>query len=113
MKIGIVGPAYPLRGGLADFDERFAKELQDQGHEVIIYSYSLQYPSLLFPGKTQFTDAPAPAHLTIKTVINSINPINWLMVGNSIKNAKPDLLVIRYWMPFMGPALGTILRQVK
>lgn len=113
MKIGIIGPAWPLRGGLADFDERFATELQTLGHEVVLYSYSLQYPSFLFPGKTQYTDAPAPAGLTIHTIINSVNPFNWLSVGNRIKKDRPDLLVIRYWLPFMGPSLGTILRQVK
>jgi glycosyltransferase involved in cell wall biosynthesis len=113
MKIGIIGPAWPLRGGLADFDERFARELQSLGHEVVIYSYSLQYPSFLFPGKTQYTNAPAPAGLTIHTIINSVNPLNWLAVGNRIKKARPDLLIVRYWLPFMGPALGTILRRAK
>ena len=113
MKIGIIGPAWPLRGGLADFDERFARELQLQGHDVVIYSYSLQYPSFLFTGKTQYNDAPPPAGLTIHTIINSVNPLNWISVGNRIKNEKPDLLIIRYWLPFMGPALGTILRRVK
>lgn len=113
MKIGIIGPAWPLRGGLADFDERFARELQSLGHEVILYSYALQYPSFLFPGKTQYTDAPAPADLNIHSIINSVNPLNWLSVGNRIKKERPDLLVVRYWLPFMGPALGTILRIVK
>lgn len=113
MNIGIIGPAWPLRGGLADFDERFARELQSMGHEVAIYSYSLQYPGFLFPGKTQYTDAPAPAALTIHTVINSVNPLNWIAVGNRIKNERPDLLIVRYWLPFMGPALGTILRRAK
>ncbi len=113
MKIGIIGPAWPLRGGLADFDERFARELQTLGHSVTLWSYFLQYPAFLFPGKTQLTDAPAPADLTIHTVINSVNPLNWLQVGHRIKREKPDLLVVRYWLPFMGPALGTILRQVK
>ncbi len=113
MKIGIIGPAWPLRGGLADFDERFARELQALGHEVAIWSYSLQYPSFLFPGKTQYTDAPKPADLTIHTVINSVNPLSWLLVGNRLKKERPDLLVVRYWLPFMGPALGTILRRVK
>lgn len=113
MKIGIVGPAYPLRGGLADFDERFARELQAMGHEVVLYSYALQYPSFLFPGKTQYTDAPPPADLKIHTLINSVNPLNWLKTGNRIRKDRPDLLVIRYWLPFMGPALGTILRRVK
>lgn len=113
MKIGIVGPAYPLRGGLADFDERFARELQAMGHEVVLYSYALQYPSFLFPGRTQYTDAPPPADLKIHTLINSVNPFNWLKTGNHIRKDRPDLLVIRYWLPFMGPALGTILRRVK
>ena len=113
MKIGIIGPAYPLRGGLADFDERFARELQSLGHDVTLYSYSLQYPSFLFPGKTQYTDAPPPADLKICTWINSVNPLNWIKVGNRIKAERPDVIVVRYWLPFMGPALGTILRRVK
>ena len=113
MKIGIIGPAWPLRGGLADFDERLARELQSLGHEVTIYSYSLQYPSALFPGKTQRTDAPAPQDLSIIPLINSINPLNWLTAGARIRRDAPDLLIVRYWMPFMGPALGTILRRVR
>lgn len=113
MRICIVGSAHPLRGGgIATFNERMAEALQQQGHEVTIYSFSLQYPSFLFPGKSQFTDEPAPAHLRIHSVINSVNPLNWWQVGNRIKNEKPDLLIVRYWLPFMGPSLGTILRRV-
>jgi glycosyltransferase involved in cell wall biosynthesis len=112
MKIGIIGPAWPLRGGLADFDERFARELQSLGNEVTIYSYSLQYPSVLFPGKTQLTDSPAPTDLAIEPLINSVNPISWRSAGICIRKAMPDILIVRYWMPFMGPALGTILRLV-
>lgn len=112
MKIGIIGPAWPLRGGLADFDERFARELQSLGNDVTIYSYSLQYPSLLFPGKTQLTDAPKPEDLRILSLINSVNPISWTIAGNRIRKEMLDILVVRYWMPFMGPALGTILRIV-
>ncbi len=113
MDIAIIGPAHPLRGGLATYDERLAKAFQDMGHTACIYSYSLQYPSFLFPGKTQYTDDPSPKDITIHTVINSVNPLNWLSVGKKIKKAKHDLIVVRYWLPFMGPALGTILRQVK
>ncbi len=112
MKIGIIGPAWPLRGGLADFDERFAHELQALGNDVVIYSYSLQYPSRLFPGKTQLTDAPAPQGLRIIPLINSVNPINWRSAGAQIRRDMPDILVVRYWMPFFGPALGTVLRIV-
>jgi glycosyltransferase involved in cell wall biosynthesis len=114
MKIAVIGPAHPLRGGgISTFNERLAEVLQQQGHEVTIYSFSLQYPSFLFPGKSQFTDEPAPTDLTIKAIINSVNPLNWLKAGRQIKKQKPDLVVVRYWIPFMGPCLGTILRIVR
>ena len=109
----IIGPAHPLRGGLASYDERLAKEFQLQGNTVTIYTFSLQYPGFLFPGTTQFSTEPAPKGLDIKVCINSINPLNWLKVGNELKKMKPDLIVVRYWLPFMGPCLGTILRRVK
>ncbi|MBS1615482.1 MAG: glycosyltransferase [Bacteroidetes bacterium] len=101
-----------MRGGLADFDERFARALQSLGHELSLYSYSLQYPSFLFPGKTQRTDAAAPEGLRILPLINSIHPLNWIKAGRRIRDERPDLLIVRYWMPFFGPALGTILRIV-
>lgn len=111
MKIVIMGSAYPLRGGIATFNERLATFLQDQGHEVIIYSYSLQYPGFLFPGKTQLSDEAAPPGLTIKSVINSVNPLNWFKVGRQLRKEQADLILVRYWLPFFGPCLGTILRQ--
>ncbi len=114
MKIAVIGSAHPLRGGgIATFNERLAAVLQEQGHEVTIYSFSLQYPSFLFPGKSQFTDEPAPKGLTIKSIINSVSPINWLQAGKTIRNDRPDLVVVRYWLPFMGPSLGTILRIIR
>ncbi|MBS1778308.1 MAG: glycosyltransferase [Bacteroidetes bacterium] len=114
MNITIIGSAHPLRGGgIATFNERMAEVLQQQGHRVIIYSFSLQYPSFLFPGKSQFTEEPAPKGLDIRSAINSINPFNWISIGNRIKNERPDLVIIRYWLPFMGPCFGTILRRIK
>ncbi|HRF25618.1 MAG TPA: glycosyl transferase family 1, partial [Chitinophagaceae bacterium] len=106
-KVIIIGPAHPLRGGLATFNQRLAKEFIDEGYNASIYSFSLQYPSFLFPGKTQYTDEPAPENITIHSVINSINPFNWIKVGNWLKKQKPDFIVVRFWLPFMGPALGT------
>ncbi len=112
-KIAIIGPAHPLRGGLTTFNHRLAKEFKAQGDECVIYSYSLQYPSFLFPGTSQFTDEPAPANLTIYTIINSVNPLNWVKVGRRIAKDQPDIILVRFWIPFMGPALGTILRLVR
>ena len=112
-KIIILGPGYPLRGGLATFNQRLAKEFIEQGNDCSIWSFSLQYPSFLFPGKTQYSNDPAPKNLKIIPVINSINPLNWIQVGNRLKHENPDLIIVRYWLPFMGPALGTILRRVR
>jgi glycosyltransferase involved in cell wall biosynthesis len=112
-KIVIIGPAFPLRGGLASFNERLAKELDFKNYEVIIYSFSLQYPSFLFPGTTQFSSGKPPLNLDIRILINSINPINWIKVGLGLKKLKPELIIVRYWLPFMGPALGTIIRISK
>ena len=112
-KVVIIGPAHPLRGGLATFNQRLAKEFITEGHHCSIYSFSLQYPSFLFPGKTQYSNESAPEGITIHSIINSINPFNWIKVGNRLKKERPDIIVVRYWLPFMGPALGTILRQVR
>jgi glycosyltransferase involved in cell wall biosynthesis len=109
----IIGPAHPLRGGLASFDERLAREFQSQNFDVTIYTFSLQYPSFLFPGTSQYSTEPAPSDLNIKVCINSVNPFNWIKIGNKLKKLKPDIIVVRYWLPFMGPCFGTILRRVK
>jgi D-inositol-3-phosphate glycosyltransferase len=113
MKIVIIGPAHPLRGGLAAFNERLARAFKAEGDEVTIWSFSLQYPSILFPGKTQYTKTPPPADLDIRTEINSISFINWIKVGKAIKKLRPDLVVVAYWMPFMSPSLGRIARIIK
>ena len=112
-RVVIIGPAYPLRGGLATFDQRLAQEFGADGDHCEIVSFSLQYPSLLFPGKTQYSTDEAPKDIIIHSLINSVNPANWLKVGNLLREQRPDIIVVRFWIPFMGPALGTILRQVK
>jgi glycosyltransferase involved in cell wall biosynthesis len=109
----IMGPAWPLRGNLAAFDEKLAACFIEAGIKTKLSTFSLQYPDFLFPGSTQYSSDTAPKGLTIEVVINSINPFNWIKVGFRIKNEKPDLIIVRYWLPFMGPCLGTILRIVK
>ncbi len=118
-KIAILGPAYPLRGGgLATFNERLARAFTEymgrgEGNEVFIYTFSLQYPSLLFPGKSQYSDEDPPSDLDIRVRLNSINPVNWIRVGREIAGLKPDILVVRYWLPFMAPCLGTVSGIVR
>jgi glycosyltransferase involved in cell wall biosynthesis len=113
-KIIILGPAHPLRpGGMTTFNERLCRAFLETGHHCSIWSFSLQYPSFLFPGTSQFTDAPPPEGIPIRSVMNSINPFNWIKTGLQLKKEKPDLIVVRFWLPFMGACLGSILRLAK
>jgi D-inositol-3-phosphate glycosyltransferase len=113
-KIAIVGSAYPLRGGgIATFNERMAKAFIENGDEVKIYTFSLQYPSILFPGKTQYSEEQAPEGLDIEVLVNSINPFNWIKVGRYLKKLAPDIVILRYWIPFIAPSLGTIAKIVR
>ncbi|MEI6749009.1 MAG: glycosyltransferase [Bacteroidota bacterium] len=112
-KVIIIGSAWPLRGGLSNFNERLAQEFLTDGWDVKIYTFSLQYPSFLFPGKTQYSAETYKGNVEIKVAINSVNPFNWLKIGWELKEIKPDLLIIKFWIPFMAPCFGTIARLVK
>ncbi len=109
----IIGQAYPLRGGLAAYNERIARAFMEAGHEVTIESFKLQYPSFLFPGKTQYSTDPSPKDLNINISVNSINPFNWISVGWKVRKMNPDFVLIKFWLPFMAPCYGTIARIIK
>ena len=111
--IVFLGPSYPYRGGIASFTERLAREFQYLGFNCLLYTFSMQYPSFLFPGKTQYSTASRPTDLKIKEAINTINPLNWLKIGRELKRLAPDFIIVRYWLPFMAPAFGTILSIVR
>jgi D-inositol-3-phosphate glycosyltransferase len=113
MKITLLSTAYPFRGGIAVFTERLARAFQQEGDKVNISTFSLQYPNFLFPGKSQFSSSERPSDLDITAEVNSINPFNWIRIGRKIKKQKPDILILKYWIPFMAPCLGTISRIVK
>ncbi len=113
MKIVILGTAWPYRGGLAVYNERLAREFASEDNDVTIYTFTLQYPSFLFPGKTQYSTEPAPSDLKIVRSLNSINPLSWGKTGRAIRALQPDILIIKFWLPFMAPCLGRVARIVK
>jgi D-inositol-3-phosphate glycosyltransferase len=112
-KVIIVGPAFPLRGGIANFNEALCRAMNIAGIDTKVISFSLQYPNFLFPGKTQYDKGTGPEDIVIETKINSINPLNWIKIARQIKREAPDYVVFRYWLPFMGPCLGTIAKRIK
>ena len=113
MKIIIIGPAHPYRGGIALFSNRLADALVSDGNAVNIITFKLQYPSFLFPGKTQFSENENTSKVNTLRAVNSINPFNWIKVGMQIRAAQPDLVIFKYWMPFMAPCFGTIANLLK
>lgn len=107
----LLGPVHPYRGGgITSFNERLMRALQEEGQDVRVYNFKLLYPSFLFPGKSQVTDEVVQLPFPAPRLINSCNPLNWLKVGRMLQKASPDIVLVRYWLPFMGPCLGTILR---
>lgn len=113
MKITILGPAHPYRGGLASIMEIMARTFQRRGDEVDIKTFTLQYPSLLFPGEGQTVATPPPADLRICRCVNTMNPLNWVRVGRRIRRERPDFVLMKYWTPFMAPCFGTIARIAR
>jgi glycosyltransferase involved in cell wall biosynthesis len=112
MKIVIVGTAYPLRGGIAHYNAILYKHLSDR-HTVDIVTFTRQYPSIFFPGKTQDEKGGQESAVPTKQIIDSINPWTWYKAAKFISQKKPDLLIFKYWMPFFAPCFGTIARLVK
>ncbi|MBO6074818.1 MAG: glycosyltransferase [Paludibacteraceae bacterium] len=113
MNIALLGTAYPYRGGLAAFNERLARQFMAEGHDVQIFTFTMQYPDFLFPGKTQYSDSPAPKDLKITRTMNSIAPWSWWKTARLLKKAKIDVLVIKFWIPLMAPCLGTIAQLAR
>jgi glycosyltransferase involved in cell wall biosynthesis len=112
MKICMIGPFYPLRGGIAHYNAQLGLELMAR-HEITVISFSRQYPALLFPGRTQFDHgSPAPG-FTAEAMLDSINPLSWLRAGRRIAEFSPDLVIAHWWHPFFGLCLGTTVRLAR
>ncbi len=112
MKILILGTAFPLRGGIAHYIGLLGRALSVH-HEVGTITFSRQYPSLLFPGKTQQESDEGPHGPPAPELIDSINPLNWIRVAREVRRRNPDLLIFKYWLPFFGPCFGTIAALAK
>lgn len=113
MKIIIVGTSHPYRGGIAAFTDRLATEFAKESVDIEVVTFRLQYPSLLFPGKTQYSDAKAPEGFIVERKVNSINPLNWIMVGKEIRKKNPDIVIFTYWMSFFAPCFSKTAKIVK
>ncbi|MFQ3579493.1 MAG: glycosyltransferase [Bacteroidales bacterium] len=113
MKIISIGPAHPFRGGIADFNESLCREFLKTNKDTSIITFTIQYPSFLFPGKTQYKETLAPTDIVIEQLIHSFNPLNWFIVTKKILKQKPDVVIFNYWMPFFAPCYSFIARKLR
>ena len=111
MKIAIIGPAYPFRGGIALHTNLLFENLRKE-HNVDIINFKRLYPDFLFPGKTQYEESDHFAHIKSNRIIDSINPLTWYQTKNSIKNNNYDLIIIQFWHPFFAILLGYLAEAV-
>ncbi|MDA0986614.1 MAG: glycosyltransferase [Bacteroidetes bacterium] len=112
MKIAIIGTAFPLRGGIAHYNAQLYKYLSIS-HEVDIITFKRQYPKLFFPGKSQTETGEVLFQHKSESLIDSINPFNWIIVGLKLRKRNYDIIIFKYWLPFFGPAFGTITSIAK
>lgn len=95
------------------FNERLIEQFRREGDEVHLITFTLQYPSFLFPGKTQYSNERASFSFRIERLLSSVNPLSWHRTARRIRELKPDILIIKYWLPFMAPCFGTVARSVR
>jgi len=112
-KVILLGPAHPFRGGIADTQVQLALNLKALGDEVVVYTFTTQYPKILFPGKTQYSDEKPPDGIIVQRKIHSFNPLNWSKVAKSINSQQPHYVIFRYWTPFLAPCWNGISRGLK
>lgn len=113
MKIAYLSTFYPYRGGIAQFNALLYRVLEKQ-HKIKSFTFTTQYPDLLFPGKSQLvSDNDIADKISALQILNSVNPISYIKTANEIIKYNPDLLIMKFWMPFFAPSLGYVAGQLK
>jgi glycosyltransferase involved in cell wall biosynthesis len=113
MRICVVGPTYPYRGGIAHYTTLLSRHLREAGHWTKVYSLTRQYPKLLFPGKTDKDPSAAPAKIDCEYVLDPINPLTWWRLYRKVRADAPDILILQWWVPYWTPCLTAISRWIK
>ena len=112
MKVAVLSCFHPFRGGISQFNAGILQGLEAAGHTVKAFNFTRQYPSLLFPGKTQYVTADDEAvRVESEAVLDTVNPFSWGRTARAIRAWKPDFLVMRYWMSWFAPSLGYVARR--
>ena len=112
MKIVLVGPFPPFRGGISDLNAALADHLSKR-HEIHAINFTTQYPKVLFPGKTQFKKGDPAQEIDSIRCLSSINPFSWRKTAYKIIDIEPDLVLFRFWLPFFAPAFSGVAKKIR
>ena len=112
MKIVLVGPFPPFRGGISDLNAALADHLSKR-HEIHAINFTTQYPKVLFPGKTQFKKGDSAQEVDSIRCLSSINPFSWRKTAYKIIDIEPDLVLFRFWLPFFAPAFSGVAKKIR
>jgi len=104
----IVGTAYPLRGGIAQYTALLSRALSGRGHHVRVLSFKRQYPSFLFPGKTQRDEGRPLVPVRAEALLDSVSPLTWIRAFFRLKKMRPGAVIFQYWMPFFAPCYAAL-----
>jgi len=113
MKITLIGPVYPYRGGISHFTTMLAKKLIAAGHEVQVISFKKQYPAWLYPGKSDKDFSPSRERVDAEYLLTPLNPITWHKSVQAISDFKPQQVIVPWWVTFWGPAFHHIISRLK
>lgn len=113
MRIAVVGPVYPYRGGIAHYTTRLAQAIREEGHELLVVSFQRQYPRFLYPGKSDRDPSQDVEQIEAEFILDPLYPWTWQRSVRRIKEFAPDLVVIQWWTTFWGPAFWWLARGLR
>jgi glycosyltransferase involved in cell wall biosynthesis len=113
MRISIIGPAYPLRGGIAHHVYWLQQQLTARGHIVQVVSFRKLYPGMFFPGTSEVDSSGLKLDAGALPILTPLNPATWLRAFKLVKSSSPDVVVFEWWQPFFAPLVGTLTRCLR
>lgn len=113
VRICVVGPTYPYRGGISHYTTLLVKHLREASHWTRLYSFTRQYPRWLFPGKTDKDPSTTPLRVECDYLLDPVNPVTWWQLYRSVRADAPDILLLQWWVPYWTPSLTMISRWIK
>lgn len=113
MKIAMIGPVHPYKGGIAHYTDLLCRALREDGNEVQLYSFKFQYPKLLYKKPQKDMKSSGFGTNDADFCIHTLNPFNWIKVAGRIKKQKPELIILQWWHPYFAPCFWSICKLLR